>query len=226
MGGLKKEYLPLGGEARDAAGRPLSVLGAALLAFAAVGRIGMVVISYPGEGGGGEAAARASLPAGFLEKTVPEIRFVAGGPSRRDSVYRALALLQSYCPGYVLIHDGARPWVEPELIRGIIGAAGEHGAAIPLLPLTETPKETDGKGFITRHLRRALTGIAQTPQGFAFPAILRAHEQAARREALEGPIYTDDAEIWGEFCGPVAAIPGSPGNRKITFPQDMETPAP
>ncbi|MDR2402503.1 MAG: 2-C-methyl-D-erythritol 4-phosphate cytidylyltransferase [Spirochaetaceae bacterium] len=224
MGGVKKEYLPLRGAARDAAGNPLSVLGAAVLAFAAVGQIGMVVISYPGDMAGGEAIARASLPAGILEETVPEIRFVPGGPTRRVSVHRALALLESYGPGCVLIHDGARPWVKPDLIRGIIGAVREHGAAIPLLPLTETPKETGGDGFIVRHLKRALTGTAQTPQGFIFPAILRAHEQAARREELEGPIYTDDAEIWGEFCGPVAVIPGSPRNRKITFPEDMETP--
>ncbi|MDR2103233.1 MAG: 2-C-methyl-D-erythritol 4-phosphate cytidylyltransferase [Treponema sp.] len=224
MGGLKKEYLPLGGAARDGAGKPLSVLGAALLAFVAVRRIGMVVISYPGEVPGGEAALRASLPGGIPEKTAPEIRFVPGGPSRRASVHRALAFLEPYCPEYVLIHDGARPWIEPDLIRGIIAAAEAHGAAIPLMPLTETPKETDGRGFILRHLKRALTGTAQTPQGFAFPAILRAHEQAARREEAEGPVYTDDAEIWGEFCGPVAAIPGSPRNRKITFPEDLEIP--
>jgi 2-C-methyl-D-erythritol 4-phosphate cytidylyltransferase len=226
MGGVKKEYHPLGGGVRDAGGKPLSVLGAAVLAFAAAGRIGQVVISYPADRADGEAAARASLPDGVWEKSAPEILLVPGGPTRRASVHRALSLLESYAPGFVLIHDGARPWIEPDLIRRIIDAAKEHGAAIPLLPLTETPKETDGNGFITRHLKRALTGIAQTPQGFAFPAILRAHEQAARREGPEGLTYTDDAEIWGEFCGPVAVIPGSPRNRKITFPEDLEVPLP
>ncbi|MDR1950324.1 MAG: 2-C-methyl-D-erythritol 4-phosphate cytidylyltransferase [Spirochaetaceae bacterium] len=226
MGGIKKEYRPLGGDARDPAGKPLSVLGAVALAFAAVRGIGLLVIPYPPESDEGEAAARASLPAGLLDAAGPEIRFVPGGPTRRASVHRALSFLEPYAPSYVLIHDGARPWVEPDLIRGIIAAVIKHGAAIPLLPLTETPKETDGTGFVTRHLNRARTGTAQTPQAFAFPAILRAHEQAARREALEGPVYTDDAEIWGEFCGPVAVIPGSPRNRKITFPADMEVPAP
>jgi 2-C-methyl-D-erythritol 4-phosphate cytidylyltransferase len=63
---------------------------------------------------------------------------------------------------------------------------------------------------------------AQTPQAFAFPGILYAHEKAAMRELQEGAVYTDDAEIWGEFCGPVTVIQGSPANKKITFPQDLE----
>jgi 2-C-methyl-D-erythritol 4-phosphate cytidylyltransferase len=107
------------------------------------------------------------------------------------------------------------------LIDRIIAAALEYRAAIPVMPLTETPKELGPEGFVVRHLRRSLVGTAQTPQGFAFPEILRAHEKAAERELAEGLEYTDDAEIWGEFCGSVAAIPGSAGNRKITFPEDL-----
>jgi 2-C-methyl-D-erythritol 4-phosphate cytidylyltransferase/2-C-methyl-D-erythritol 4-phosphate cytidylyltransferase/2-C-methyl-D-erythritol 2,4-cyclodiphosphate synthase len=97
----------------------------------------------------------------------------------------------------------------------------KHSAAVPLLPLTETPKELDGEGFILRHLRRSRLGCAQTPQGFAFPAILRAHEQGAERELAEGYEYTDDAELWGEFCGPVATVPGERENRKITYREDL-----
>jgi 2-C-methyl-D-erythritol 4-phosphate cytidylyltransferase len=75
--------------------------------------------------------------------------------------------------------------------------------------------------FVKRHLRRASVGTAQTPQGFAFPEILYAHEKAAARELAGGVEYTDDAEVWGEFQGPVAVVPGSPENRKITFPGDL-----
>jgi 2-C-methyl-D-erythritol 4-phosphate cytidylyltransferase/2-C-methyl-D-erythritol 4-phosphate cytidylyltransferase/2-C-methyl-D-erythritol 2,4-cyclodiphosphate synthase len=99
--------------------------------------------------------------------------------------------------------------------------AREHSAAVPLLPLAETPKEIDGRGFIRRHLRRSSLGCAQTPQGFAFPGILRAHEQGAERELAEAYEYTDDAELWGEFCGPVAAVQGERENRKITYPEDL-----
>jgi 2-C-methyl-D-erythritol 4-phosphate cytidylyltransferase len=130
----------------------------------------------------------------------------------------------------VLIHDGARPWVSPSLIENIIEEVKKHGAVIPLLPITDTPKECDAPlreykqdgetqaVLITRHLKRANTGIAQTPQAFKFPEILRAHEKAAEVEDEE---FTDDAEIWGRFCGSVAIIPGSPENRKITFPEDI-----
>ncbi|MDL2230018.1 2-C-methyl-D-erythritol 4-phosphate cytidylyltransferase, partial [Treponema sp. OttesenSCG-928-L16] len=85
----------------------------------------------------------------------------------------------------------------------------------------ETPKEIDEKGFVIRHLRRSFITAAQTPQGFAFPEILEAHEKAAGQEELNGREYTDDAEVWGEFIGPVFTIPGETENRKITFPEDL-----
>jgi 2-C-methyl-D-erythritol 4-phosphate cytidylyltransferase len=225
MGGLKKEYLPLGkdGEGRvrlDGAGRPLTVLGAAVRAFAASARVGIIVIAVPA--GGGEEAARASLPPEFRgEGPGARVFLVPGGATRRASVHRALDFLSPYNPSYVLIHDGARPWVEGDLIERIIDGAARFRAVVPVLPLAETPKELDGEGFVKRHLRRSRVGAAQTPQGFAFPAILRAHERAAERELREGLDYTDDAEVWGEFQGPVAVIPGSPANRKITFPGDL-----
>jgi 2-C-methyl-D-erythritol 4-phosphate cytidylyltransferase len=217
MKGLKKEYRPL----PDDSG--LTVLGAAVSAF--VPLVETVVIAVPAGAGIGEAAARRALPPELLAGG-RRILFVSGGNTRRVSVHRALSLLAACPPRYVLIHDGARPWIKAALIERVIEAVQKYRAVIPLLPLTETPKETDspveaaGPVFIKRHLRRALTGAAQTPQAFAFPEILAAHEQAAECER-DGAEYTDDAEVWGAFVGPVAAIPGSPENRKITFPEDL-----
>jgi 2-C-methyl-D-erythritol 4-phosphate cytidylyltransferase/2-C-methyl-D-erythritol 4-phosphate cytidylyltransferase/2-C-methyl-D-erythritol 2,4-cyclodiphosphate synthase len=230
MGGGKKEYRPLP-ERFDGDGKPLSVLGAAVSAFAACAEIKIMVITVPPEGEDGEAAARRVLPARFPQGEGPELLFAPGGRTRRASVHRALALLEPHAPAYVLIHDGARPWVSPPLIRAVMAAAVRYGAALPVLPLVETPKELapapePGVFFVRRHLRRARLGAAQTPQGFAFPAILRAHQKAADREGPGEFEYTDDAEIWGEFCGPVAAVPGSPENRKITFPGDLPEPSP
>ena len=199
------------------------MLGKAALAFAACSRIDTVVITVPRDTDLGEIAARDSLPGRLLRSRArPKFLFVTGGPTRRSSVHHALDLLKSHKPGYVLIHDGARPWVEPALIDQVIDAMLKHQAAIPLLPLTDTPKEIDEAGFVTRHLRRAHVGNAQTPQGFAFPRILWAHNQAASREQGEGRVYTDDAEVWGEFEGAVFVVPGSPLNKKITFPEDLE----
>jgi 2-C-methyl-D-erythritol 4-phosphate cytidylyltransferase len=234
--GLKKEYLPLPGRF-DGAGKPLSVLGAAVSAFAACAEITTIVITIPEAG---ESAARRVLPSSLRESPGLELLFAPGGKTRRASVHQALSLLETRHPPYVLIHDGARPWATVTLIRAVMAAARTYRAALPLLPLLETPKEIavpeqlegaaesrglgggSGSFFVKRHLRRAHTGTAQTPQGFAFPEILYAHQKAAERELAEGCEYTDDAEVWGEFCGPVAVVPGSPENRKITFPEDLE----
>jgi 2-C-methyl-D-erythritol 4-phosphate cytidylyltransferase/2-C-methyl-D-erythritol 4-phosphate cytidylyltransferase/2-C-methyl-D-erythritol 2,4-cyclodiphosphate synthase len=223
MGGVKKEYRPLPGGGR-------TVLGAAVSAFAAVTAVDIIVIVVPADAETGEAAARAALPPELLAAGArPPIVFTPGGETRRASVHRALSLLAQYRPAYALIHDGARPWVSPVLINRLIEAARRYRAVIPLLPLAETPKVTDlplagadaAPVVIKRHLRRANTGAAQTPQAFAFPEILAAHNQAADHAITDNAEYTDDAEVWAAFCGPVTAIAGLPENRKITFPEDL-----
>jgi 2-C-methyl-D-erythritol 4-phosphate cytidylyltransferase len=240
MGGQKKEYLPLPG-LFDAEGAPLSVLASSVAAFAAFPEIDPLVIAVPADSEDGEYEARACLPRRFLDPALrPSLIFVPGGKTRRASVYHALSLLTAYRPGYVLIHDGGRPWVDADLIRRTMEAVIRYRAAVPVLPLVETPKMIEeppesaafgeaasgdaaaGTPMVIRHLRRASVVTAQTPQGFAFPEILRAHEKAAEKELAEGREYTDDAEIWGEFCGPVAAVPGAAANKKITFPEDLE----
>jgi 2-C-methyl-D-erythritol 4-phosphate cytidylyltransferase len=216
MGGIKKEYQKLKGSS-------LTVLGSAVCAFADVPAVQTIVIAVPENG---EDSARKALPPECLTGKKPEVLFVNGGSTRRASVFNALSFLSAHNPRYVLIHDGARPWVNSSLIEKVIVAVEKHGAVIPLLPLTDTPKECDApiQGgerqdvFIKVHLKRANTGIAQTPQAFKFPEIFHAHEKAA---SFVNEEFTDDAEVWGRFCGPVAVIPGSPENRKITFQEDL-----
>jgi 2-C-methyl-D-erythritol 4-phosphate cytidylyltransferase len=214
MGGVKKEYQPL---KAGPGGGGLTVLGAAARAFACLPEIALMVIVIPPDGSEEEAWRALSPP---LREGGPPLYLVRGGASRRASVHRGLLFLRSHRPSLALIHDGARPWVSGELIRRVIKAVLVHGAAVPLLPLSETPKEIDGSGFVARHLKRASLAGAQTPQGFAFPQILEAHERAAERERA-GVEYTDDAEIWGEFIGRVAGVSGERGNKKITFPEDL-----
>jgi len=217
MGGVKKEYQKLKSG--------VTVLGSAVLAFASVPSVEIIVIAVRENT---HEDARASLAPETLSAQKPKVLFVNGGESRRASVFNALSCLSQYNPGYVLIHDGARPWVTASLIKKTLENAKKYGAVIPLLPLTDTPKECgedihgaeDGKArevFITRHLKRANTGAAQTPQAFKFPEILHAHQKAA----ASGEEFTDDAEIWGRFCGQVAVISGDPENRKITFQGDI-----
>ena len=210
MGGKKKEYLPFPGN------NSLTVLGSAVNAFISCAKIEIIVISVSK---GDEEAARAVLP---VDLSQDKIIFTTGGPSRRASVYNALLRLKEFEPSHVLIHDGARPWIKRPLIEQVIEGVLIHGAVIPVLPLLETPKELGSTGFIKTHLRRQALCTAQTPQGFSYQEILKAHEKAAEKEKLEGFEYTDDAEVWGEFIGQVAVIPGDPENKKITFPEDLK----
>ncbi|MDR1095536.1 MAG: 2-C-methyl-D-erythritol 4-phosphate cytidylyltransferase [Spirochaetaceae bacterium] len=229
---VKKEYRVLPGCA-DADGKPLTVLGAAVSAFAAVPAIGQIVVTVPPDREDAEDEARAVLPSTLCSRVL----FVRGGENRRVSVLNALRSLRaSGCRyDFVLIHDGARPWVSRAVIDAVIGAAVIHRAAVPVLPSIETPKvlggpfdgagaaagdgQVPGYGFITRHPRRETVVFAQTPQGFAFGPLLEAHEKAAK----SGAEFTDDAEVWA-FAWPdtkVAAVPGEAANRKITFPEDL-----
>jgi len=238
MGGIKKEYRPLPGANGD--GENLTVLGAAVSAFAKVSAIKTIVIAVPADPAIGETAARSALPPSLLaESSIPSIHFVSGGATRRASVFNALSFLvaQGLSVDIALIHDGARPFVSPSLIQRVIDGVKEYRAVVPLMPLTETPKETDspvdaqtGPVLIMRHLKRAVVGVAQTPQGFAFPEIFAAHRAAHQQAAVaaaaaQGGLareqFTDDAEVWAAFYNPVAAIPGESENRKITFPEDL-----
>ncbi len=215
MGGIKKEYRFL--NQVDADGNPLSVLGSCVQNFSAVEDIKYIVITVSDDSANGEEAARKVIPPYLLNNPPgPKIFFVLGGSTRQHSVYKALLFLDPFHPDYVLIHDGARPWADAELIKRVIRGMTQHKAALPVMPLVETPKEIDG-GFIVRHLKRSAIVGAQTPQGFSFPEILEAHERAAQQEQE----YTDDAEVWADFIGPVAAVPGTALNKKITFPDDL-----
>jgi 2-C-methyl-D-erythritol 4-phosphate cytidylyltransferase/2-C-methyl-D-erythritol 4-phosphate cytidylyltransferase/2-C-methyl-D-erythritol 2,4-cyclodiphosphate synthase len=229
MGGVKKEYQLL---PRAAACGSLTVLGAAASAFAACPRLSVIVISVPNNAEQGEEAARQALPAHLLAEDAPvKILFAAGGASRRISVLNALTALEVYAPDYVLIHDGARPWISPALIDSLLDAVQQYKAVIPAMPAVETPKQIDSEGFITKNLTRRSIVLAQTPQSFAFAEILSAHRQADQKAALNHEPdhepdgcreYTDDAEVWGAFINkPIKTIDGDKRNVKITFREDL-----
>ena len=211
MGGEKKEFLPLNENEN------LSVLGKVMESFCKFRELFPIVITLPP----GMENADHYLPLSLRKKA----NYIEGGENRRSSVYNALKFLESFSITHVLIHDGARPWISSELIKNTILEVKKYPAVIPCIPLTETPKEIifDGdKQYINKHLKRREIFIAQTPQAFAFPEILRAHEKALEREKKENIEYTDDAEIWSEFIGKVKVISGDSFNKKITFPEDLK----
>lgn len=141
----------------------------------------------------------------------------AGGPRRQDSVRLGLESLSGAGFQTVLIHDAARPLVDAAVIGRTLAALGRHRAAIPAVPVTDSLKRAAG-GVILDAPERAGLWRAQTPQGFAFDAILEAHRKAA---GAKGRDFTDDAAV-AAFAGIEAAlVDGSEDNIKITTADDL-----
>jgi 2-C-methyl-D-erythritol 4-phosphate cytidylyltransferase / 2-C-methyl-D-erythritol 2,4-cyclodiphosphate synthase len=143
---------------------------------------------------------------------------VAGAATRQGSVRAGLEALAAAAPEIVLVHDAARPFTSQALVSRAIAAAGKTGAAIPGLPVTDTVKLVDQDGAIVATLDRAALRTVQTPQAFAFPALLEAHRRAASESRGEFP---DDAALV-EWAGlKVTVFPGESSNMKMTTPEDF-----
>jgi 2-C-methyl-D-erythritol 4-phosphate cytidylyltransferase / 2-C-methyl-D-erythritol 2,4-cyclodiphosphate synthase len=143
---------------------------------------------------------------------------VNGGATRQASVLAGLEALVPHNPDVVLIHDAARPFVAAAVISRAIEAAQRSGAAIPVIPVTDTIKQVDDTSAIAATPDRAKLRIAQTPQAFRFDVILDAHRRAARDGLSE---FTDDAAI-AEWAGlTVATFEGDAANMKLTTPEDF-----
>ena len=143
---------------------------------------------------------------------------VNGGATRQASVRAGLEALASLAPDIVLIHDAARPFASEALIARAIDAAAATGAAVPVIPVTDTIKQVSQAGHVEATPDRAQLRIAQTPQAFRFDVILEAHRRAARENRED---FTDDAAL-AEWAGlTVATFEGDPINMKLTTPEDF-----
>jgi len=145
-----------------------------------------------------------------------EVGIVAGGVTRHASEWAALRALApeigSGVVDVVAIHDGARPLAGPGLFAATISAARQTGGAIPVVHL---------RGLLARDGRDLPPGLdgVQTPQAFRAADLVAAYTAAAA-EGFDG---TDTAACWARYSDlPVAAVPSSPVNLKITFPEDLE----
>jgi 2-C-methyl-D-erythritol 4-phosphate cytidylyltransferase len=144
------------------------------------------------------------------------VRLVAGGIERQDSVFNGLGQLPADC-GWVVIHDGVRPFVSPDLIRKTCDLGMASGAAIAALPSTDTVKRVEN-GEVAETLPRESIWLVQTPQVFRRELILRAYDEALR----QGWIGTDDASLVERLGYPVAVALGERSNIKVTTPEDLE----
>lgn len=149
-----------------------------------------------------------------------EVGLVPGGSTRHASEWAALRALAPEIEAgeidVVAIHDGARPLAGADLFTQTIAAARTHGGAIPVVPLTGLlPRDPAAADGIT--LPPELAGV-QTPQAFRAPDLLAAY-RAADAEGFDG---TDTAATWSRHTDlPVAAVPSTARNLKITFAEDL-----
>jgi 2-C-methyl-D-erythritol 4-phosphate cytidylyltransferase len=150
-----------------------------------------------------------------LNLTKP-VEFIPGGSSRQESVYHGLQALPDKAE-QVLIHDGARCLVTPNLLNSCAQAIQQCSGLIAAVPVKDTIKVVDEHGIIQSTPDRQQLWAAQTPQGFNVKLLKQCHAQGIR----QGWEVTDDAALF-ERCGiEVRIVPGEETNLKVTTPQDL-----
>jgi 2-C-methyl-D-erythritol 4-phosphate cytidylyltransferase len=155
-----------------------------------------------------------AVPADRADTSADPCR-IAGGAARSESVRNALAAAPD--ADIVVIHDAARPLVSADLVRACIAAveAGADGA-VAAAPVTDTIKEADRDGRVTRTLDRACLWSIQTPQAFRADVLRRALDSDGVADA------TDDASLVEALGGDVRIVESTARNFKITWPEDLE----
>jgi 2-C-methyl-D-erythritol 4-phosphate cytidylyltransferase len=141
---------------------------------------------------------------------------VTGGATRNDSVRAALAAAAPDADP-VLIHDAARPLLTAELIEAVLAGLDGADAAIAAAPVSDTTKETDAAGIVTRTLERSRLWAVQTPQVFTRAALDAALAQPAEELARA----TDEALLVERAGGRVRVVPAAADNIKVTTPLDL-----
>lgn len=176
--------------------------------------IGRIVIAAPPAHVDDVGAVVADLAADVL--------VVPGGPTRTESVTFALAALvgSGPLPSLVVVHDAARGFAPPEMIRRAMEAvADDVVAAAPGLAITDTIKRTDAAGSVVETVDRTnLVGI-QTPQAFRTGVLQQAH--ASGMTATDDLALVESLLEAGVIVGRVAVTPGSPLATKVTHPDDV-----
>lgn len=139
---------------------------------------------------------------------------VTGGKRRFDSVKNGLRGAQN--ADFIVVHDGARPFVSEDLLEKVFLAAKKTGAALCATPLKQTLKISDKNLFVSKTPARSSLWEAQTPQAFKKNLMVKAYRKAKDRTA------TDDASLVEKLGYKVKIVKGSYRNIKITTPEDLE----
>lgn len=143
-----------------------------------------------------------------------------GGKERYESVWKALCILKERRQaGYVMIHDGARPFLTGDILERVYKQVQVQRACVVGMPVKDTIKLINKEGQIIKSPDRSLVWQAQTPQAFALPLIIEAFEKQMKEDCSH---VTDDAVVVEKQMGiPVYMVEGSYRNIKITTPEDL-----
>lgn len=145
-------------------------------------------------------------------------KVIAGGAERYDSVYEGIYAAND--AEILLIHDGARPLVTPEIIRAVKESAIRDKNCTTGMPVKDTIKVVDPEGYATGTPDRKTLWMIHTPQGFDAAVIREAHE-LFRKDPNPGNI-TDDTMLVEKYLNlPTKMVEGSYKNIKVTTPEDI-----
>ncbi len=201
-GGLAKQWLEIGGK---------SVLVRTVEAFEACPHIDeIVVVVRRGEGQDAAAVLR-----GMGVRKVRAV--VAGGKTRQHSAYQGARRVSSGTR-YIAIHDAARPFVSPEDISSVVTMAYSERAASLGVPVTDTVKRVDARGYIVETKNRDELWLAATPQVFSYPMYLSAATSALK----SGRTVTDDNMLMEQIGQRVRMVAAKSEVLKITTPRDLK----
>ena len=201
---VKKEYLSIEGH---------TVLYRAVKAFYETPGLSCVIVTCP-EGSEDETAVALE---DLIDIAAVPLLIVPGGVTRKESVRIALEKLsETPCIyDYIAIHDGARPYIDRNLIIRTLAAATIAGGAVPALSVTDAVRRIGKDGLIHETIDRNGLITVQTPQ------IFRAKELMEAYDAFPFPEADDDAEVFMKAGYNCTVIPGSKANTKITFLSDI-----
>lgn len=150
---------------------------------------------------------------------------VAGGSERYFSVYNGLKTIKE--ADYVLLHDGARPFVSLDLVEAILKDVRQYKACVLGMPSKDTIKIVNDNNLVTNTPDRKYAWIVQTPQAFSYSLIMKAYEAVIMELSSLGEYdtklnITDDAMVVEHYTNhPIKLIEGSYTNIKITTPEDI-----
>ncbi|MBU9674597.1 2-C-methyl-D-erythritol 4-phosphate cytidylyltransferase [Planococcus sp. CP5-4] len=140
--------------------------------------------------------------------------YATGGAERQDSVRAGLEMAGQ--SEVVLVHDAARPFISPGVIRELVEQANESGAAIAGVPVKDTIKKVR-ESVITETVNRAELWMIQTPQAFRYELLM----EAAQRAKADGFLGTDEAMLVERMGHPVQIVESTYENVKMTTPDDL-----